>query len=787
MPNAIVGIDNYLIDQLNSAFSKGERIRINVAFLMESGVKLIGSELKKAARRGAKIQVLTGSYMKITEPSALYYLIDILEDNVDIRLYDDKTRIFHPKAYIIDHKKESEVFIGSSNISKSALTYGVEWNYKLLKNAHPDDYRKFSDTFDRLFHFHSLRVTPQVLKKYASTWKKSDFFRELPAYTIEEVKETGVTPRGAQIEALYELRKAREEGITKGLVIAATGVGKTYLAAFDSINFEKVLFVAHREEILNQAERSFKHVRPEDSSGFFSGNRKDMGTDICFATIQTLAREHNLGMFPRGYYDYIIMDEFHHAAADSYLKVLEYFNPNFLLGLTATPYRMDNRDIFTLCEDNVIYELYLKDAIQRDLLVPFKYYGIYDSTDYEKIPYRNGSYIIEDLEKELSKKERAKDIYENYIKFGKKKCLGFCASIKHTEYMTRFFNSQGVRAAAVHSGGTDNENVMGRKEAVEGIQSGKIDVIFSIDIFNEGVDIPAVDFVMFLRPTESFVVFLQQLGRGLRKYPEKEYLTVLDFIGNYKKAHYIPYLLSGENPLRQQKTRRPLDNSYPDGCHVQFDMKVLSLFEELAKTDPLPKRMRDEYFRIKDKLGRRPTRLDMYEGSDIPIREYLKRGWLAYLKSLGELLPEEQKWVGTAAEDFLQTIEKTSMTKSYKIPTIGAFLQQETILPKVHLDAIGKNFRDFYVEHPLHQKDFKDKSNKDWRRWKQADFTKLARKNPVFFLNKNKYFHFDEVNKIFSLNEKLSPYLSILLSEHVKDILAFKRIHYFRRRFKEED
>jgi superfamily II DNA or RNA helicase len=496
----------------------------------------------------------------------------------------------------------------------------------LKKSLAPVDYQKFSDTFDYLYDEHAEPVTEQVLRQYALSWKKSAFVRA-------EVFSDEPEPVGAQIEALYELKKAREEGISKGLVVAATGVGKTYLSAFDSVGFQRVLFVAHREEILRQAEETFRAVRKEGNYGYYCGDRKDKSSDVLFATVQTLGN--HLDKFREESFDYMVVDEFHHAAADSYAKILEHFRPKFLLGLTATPYRTDNRDIFVLCDDNVVYEIYLRDAINRGLLVPFRYYGIFDTTDYSGISVRNGQYVMDELEQELSRIERADMVLDKYRKMAGAKTMGLCASVKHAEYMAGFFNLYKVNAAVVHSGISSCKYKTDRREAVEKLVSGEIQVIFCVDIFNEGVDIPSLDTVLFLRPTESFVVFLQQLGRGLRKHEGKEHLTVLDFIGNYRRAHYLPALLSGNNPVYNENRGRKLkDIEYPQDCVVQFDFKVLDLFEEMAKADPLKKRMVDDYFRIKESLKRRPDRLDVFEGSDIPFREYVKKGWLRFLESV---------------------------------------------------------------------------------------------------------------------------------------------------------
>jgi superfamily II DNA or RNA helicase/HKD family nuclease len=786
LPNAITGINDHLHPYLEEAMQRADRIRLIVAFVMESGAKILVPQLKQAAERGAHIQLLTGRYLSVTEPSAIYYLYDHLEDAVDIRFYNETVRSFHPKFYIFDCGSEGEIFLGSTNISVSALATGEEWYHRILKSEHPDDYLRLSNTFDQLFNCYSEPVTQEILKEYALNWIKPEFVRaeEKAAPAVHLPKPE---PRGAQIEALYYLKEARLEGVDKGVVVAATGVGKTHLAAFDALSFKRVLFLAHRDEIVKQAYDVFQTLRPEELLGFYTGERKDDGADIYFSTVQTLSRSEHLRTFPPDYFDYIIVDEFHHAAAESYRSIIDYFNPRFLLGLTATPFRMDNEDIFALCDDNVIYEISLKQSIERDLLVPFRYYAIYDPTDYDRIKVANGCYVVEDLELELSREERADLILSNYRKLAGERTLGFCVSIKHAEYMADYFSGHGTVAVAVHSGKSGSLHTMDRQGAVEALEKGEIKVVFAVDIFNEGVDIPSVDTVMFLRPTESYVIFLQQLGRGLRKYTDKDYLTVVDFIGNYKRAHYIPLLLAGENPWTSVSpgARRLEDYDYPEGCMVNFDFRIIDLFKELADRDPLPVRMRDTYWRIKQSLGRRPTRLDMYEGSDIPFREYLKDGWLRFLESVEELEPEEEGWLDTPAEEFLKEVEQTRFTKAYKLPTIRAFLHQGTIRERVQLREIGEEMMSFYRDYPLHQKDLNNRSNRNWRSWGVDEFVRLAKNNPVKFLSRGQFFHYDEINKVMYLDSEVEPFLSPKLAFHVDDILIYRGTDYFRRRYKD--
>ena len=791
LSNAITGISDHLEPRLASAIRRADSIRLIVAFVMESGARLLAPELKLAARRGATLKLLTGRYLSVTEPSALYHLMRELGSAIDMRFYSGSVQAFHPKAYILDSGDDADVFVGSSNVSRSALTDGVEWNYRLTKAEHPDDYAKFSATFDTLFDTCSEQITQDVLKAYALTWKRPALVRV--AEEAEAPLQRGYAaaappePRGAQIEALHYLQQARAEGVEKGLVVAATGVGKTHLAAFDSLGFRSVLFLAHRQEIAEQAHKVFASVRPGSTLGLYTGERKDQGAGVFFATVQTLSRPEHLEVFTPDYFDYVVVDEFHHAAADSYRRVIDHFRPRFLLGLTATPFRMDNKDIFAICDDNVIYEISLKQSIDRGLLVPFTYNAVYDPTDYNDVRIANGYYVIEDLEAHLAQTNRADLVLEHYLRLAGRRTLGFCASIKHAEYMADYFSSHGVPATAVHSHQSQVDGTLRRDAAVAALERGEIRVIFAVDIFNEGVDIPSLDTVMFLRPTESYVIFLQQLGRGLRKHPGKRRLTVIDFIGNYRRAHYLPRLLAGENPWDERsRPRTAIDpDDYPEGCIVNFDFRVIQLFEELEKRDPLASRLRDTYWRIKKAIGRRPARVDIYEGSDIPMREYLREGWLRFLESVDELTPEEADWLGTPAESFLRLVERTSLTKAYKLPTIAAFLTGNSISPHARLDDIAASMQAFYTGNRLHQKDLNDASNRDWQQWSRADFARLARRNPVNFLAKGKFFSYDEINRVMHIDEQVHPYLGPELASHVRDILDYRRIDYFRRRFKD--
>ena len=594
--NATIGDKDYLYPKLKQSFKTAITIDIIVSFLMESGAKLLLQDLKEALNRGVKIRILTGNYLKITQPQALYLLKSELKNQVDLRFYNNPNKSFHPKAYMFHNPIDSEIYIGSSNISRGALTSSIEWNYRFLKSNAPNDFKVFYDTFEDLFNNHSLIITDEVLKDYSKQWIRPNIYKDIEK---EERKEDNVInifePRGAQIEALYSLKKSREEGFDKGLVVAATGIGKTYLAAFDSAKYNRVLFVAHREEIIKQAAQSFKNVRKSDDIGFFYGNQKDTKNLFIFALVQSLGKEEYLKeeYFSKDYFDYIIVDEFHHAVSNNYKKIIDYFTPEFLLGLTATPERLDSKDVFALCDYNMVYEVRLKDAINKGWLVPFRYYGIYDETvNYESIDYKNGKYDDKQLEEALMLNKRGELILNHYLKYNSKRAMGFCTSRHHAEYMAKIFNENNIPSAAVYSR-EKGEYSEERNMALSKLTSGELKVIFSVDMFNEGLDIPAIDMVMFLRPTQSSTIFLQQLGRGLRKSKDKTYLNVLDFIGNYKKANLVPFLLSGkEYSSIESKNNRQSDYEFPEECIVDFDFRITDIFKNQAERE----------MKVKDKI-----------------------------------------------------------------------------------------------------------------------------------------------------------------------------------------
>ena len=805
----------YLYYQLTHSMRKADRIDIIVSFLMESGVKMLLEELKQAMKRGATVRILTGNYLGITQPSALYLIKHELGELVDLRFYREKDRSFHPKSYIFHYPDHSEIYIGSSNISRSALTSGIEWNYRFSSYKDPENYEKFYQTFEDLFQNHSIVIDEAELKRYSKTWHRPAAFKDLDRYeSIEEAEDTKVRilfePRGAQIEALCALENSRAEGATRGIVQAATGVGKTYLAAFDSRNYQRVLFVAHREEILNQAAVSFRNVRNSDDYGFFYGKEKTTDKSVIFASVLTLGRTEYLReeYFSAEYFDYIVIDEFHHAVTDQYLRIVNYFKPKFLLGLTATPERMDGRNIYELCDYNVPYEIPLNEAINKGMLVPFHYYGIYDKTDYSGLHLVKGHYSEKDLnEIYLENKDRYELIYKYYRKYGSRRAFGFCSTREHAEKMAMEFSKRGIPSAAVYSGAA-GEYAKDRNAAIEMLKAGEIRVIFSVDMFNEGVDIPSVDMVLFLRPTESPVVFLQQLGRGLRRSAGKEYLNVLDFIGNYEKAGNVRRLLTGKfgssamsyrssNQATNQRSDQSSDQEgIPDDCLIDFDMRLIDLFEELDKKRlKIRDQIQMEYFRVKEKLGRRPSRLDLFTYMDDDIyqlaishaKDNIFKDYLGFLKSLGETTDMEEMLLRGIGKEFLNVLEITNMTKVYKMPVLLAFYHDGDIQTDLTAPQLLQTWKHFFDQN-RNWKDLDKQITYDkYKAISDKDHLKKIITMPVhFLLESGKGFFVEKDGFVISLRSELQGLVHHeAFTEQMKDIIEYRTMDYYRRRYRE--
>ena len=574
-PYALVdGQERLLRDELLRCLRdpRFDRVDLLVSFVMKSGLEQVHGGLLDALDRGARVRVLTTDYLTVTDADALARLLDLAELHPEViatRVFHDPATSFHPKAYLFSSADGAvaATFVGSNNLSASGIAGGIEWAIGA------DQAAPLLTAFERLWSDpRSQQLTHDLLAEYRLRWQPAVH----TAGVVVEPPARPPAPRPVQREALTALEQTRLEGFRRGLVVMATGLGKTWLAAFDTARpqFRRVLFVAHREEILRQSLDVFRRVQPDADLGLYYGGAKQSGARILFAGVQTLAG--NLDQFEPDRFDYIVIDEFHHAAARSYRRVIEHFQPRFMLGLTATPNRMDSADLLALCSDNLVYECPLTEGIERGDLSPFHYFGIADDVDYTPIPWRSGRFDPAALTRAVETQERAQHALDTWRDKGGGRTLAFCVTVSHADFIAEFFRSNGVAAAAVHSGPTSAP----RARSVEQLRAGELQVICTVDMFNEGLDVPEVDTVLMLRPTESPVVFLQQLGRGLRRSDGKDALTVIDFIGNHRSFLIKPRTLLALGTGREASTTKVLE---PCGPAISACRRVLSQLRRRAR------------------------------------------------------------------------------------------------------------------------------------------------------------------------------------------------------------
>ena len=533
--------DLSFLDRIKDCFKKCNSFILSVSFIKKAGLVLFQREIEEALERGAKGRIITSTYQNFTDIASLKDFLawqnkyDNFECHLDMNCFGENG--FHSKGYLFEYDDSIEIIVGSSNITRFALLKNIEWNISLISKNNIESYDEAIKNFEYLWD-RTFKISENVIKQYNFVL---DYAIEKWDMDYINPLTQNIVPNSMQRKALKELTRYRDTGVKRALIISATGSGKTYLAAFDARNFDakRVLFVVHRETILKDAKQTFMNVfGAEKTCGLYTGNSKDLDCDFVFASSNMLAR--HLTEFDKNEFDYICYDEVHHIVAECGKKILNYFNPEFLLGLTATPERMDNQDIFELFEQNVPFELRLRDAINNDLVVPFHYYGIRD----DLINY--GEDDKNKVSKNIAESDNidfiVKEIEKHRLPNGKLKAVAFCTNIAHCSLMANELAMRGYSTVAL----TGENNTGERIKAFNDLQNetNDLEIICTVDILNEGVDIPAINTVLFLRPTESSTIFLQQLGRGLRKYQNKQYLTVLDFIGNdYSRSVQIALAL----------------------------------------------------------------------------------------------------------------------------------------------------------------------------------------------------------------------------------------------------
>lgn len=725
---------------------KCDKFQISVAFITLGGVTPLLQTLKELEKKGIPGEILTSDYLDFSEPLALKKLHSL--SNVKIKMYDTKAANngFHTKGYIFKEKEIYRIIIGSSNMTSAALTTNREWNTKLVSTFQGEMAEDILQEFDELWNSKYAYEYDTFYEEYKQRY---DIIKTQKRIAQEEnvtsLERYRLKPNSMQVRFIANLRKILQHNEQRALLISATGTGKTYASAFAmrELGFKRVLFLVHRATLATQAKNSYQRVFGNAvSMGLVGAGYHQYGKDYVFATVETLNKDAHLQKYKPDEFDCIILDEAHHSSANTYQKVMQYFRPRLFLGMTATPDKRTDNDandnIYEIFHHQIAYEIRLQQAMEEDLLCPFHYFGI---TDLSVVRDTKAKNISEEEFNKLICDERVKHIIEQSEYYGysgdRVKGLIFCSRKQECKELSKKFNDLGYRTVALS--GEDSEevrqNAFERLAMEEGEQTDKtkpLDYIFSVDILNEGVDIVEVNQVIMLRPTQSPIVFIQQLGRGLRKANGKEYVVILDFIGNYNNNFMIPVALSGDRSYNADTIRKYVisgNRTIPGASTIHFDEVAKNkIFHSIDRIRGIKSIIRESYISLKNRLGRTPHLYDFYSNNEVDplviIREY--KTYYGFLESMEKAnycctLTEQEKLI-------LEYLSKTILSgvRPEELEILQLLLRQNTIsietFQKLYQEKYRKNIMEDQVNCALEVLQGKFVSNeKEYQKYETID------------------------------------------------------------------
>ena len=737
-----------LWDELSYRMIGAKLVDILASFVQNSGLAVIEHRLFQLLRQQSVVRIMVSDYLCISDPRSLQRLCDwqerVSEDEefagelqvrlVELKNLPSKPESFHPKSWRIIDAQQSFIAVGSSNLSAAALVSGVEWNLLSTTSSDLASHCEFADEYNALWQI-ATPLTQSAVEAYreiADTYRKKHFEPE------SEDEHHVPDPRPWQKNALSALQRIRDSGYRRALVAVATGMGKTWLAAFDvrqvgeELNRRpRVIVIAHRSHILVQAESALSCVL-EDAFGpgitsWYIGSRSDFSGTLVVASVQKLARPDGLKKLAEERFDYAIIDEVHHAHAPTYRRVLAQLNSTFVLGLTATPERGDGVDVASIFDDNLAHHATIGDGIAEESLVPFHYIGIRDTVDFTQIPWRNGRFDLVELENRVERSERMERLWKALQDHPANRTIVFCCSRRHALFARNWLRIKGLASAAVFSG----EGSDGQIESLNGLRTGKLQALCVVDMFNEGLDIPAVDRVVMLRPTESKVIFLQQLGRGLRAAEGKSRLLVIDFVGNHRIfAHRMLHLLSlAGRDASWRELKRWLGGEPPElpsGCMLDVDLEARDVLAQFIPTGS--KASLETYRALRDEMGRRPQASELFSYGILPRTLSNADGsWFEFVDSEGDLSSQEKQVCGSFGA-WLRTVETTNVNKSYKMVVLRVLLDCGNLFMPVDIHQFASRCRRFMLQHPVLRRDLLEgkhalnhqtATEKEWAKWWQ--------------------------------------------------------------------
>ena len=687
------------------------QFQISVAFITMGGITPLLQTLKELEKRGVKGEILTTNYLNFSEPRALEKLNNL--SNITLKMYDVEASGdgFHTKGYIFRKDEIYRIIIGSSNMTKTALTSNREWNTRVVSTEKGEIAQQVVEEFNELWNSEYALDYDEFYEIYKERYKIIKKQREIArSEELPSIEKYRLQPNSMQVGFIVNLKKIIEAGEERALLISATGTGKTYASAFAmrELGYKRVLFLVHRGQLARQTKKSYQKVFGKNiSMGLVGAGYSDYDADYVFAMVQTLNRDEHLHKYNPDEFDCVILDEAHHSSADTYQKVMNYFKPKLWLGMTATPDKRDDdvagRNIYEIYNYQIAYEIRLQQAMEEDILCPFHYFGISDVSLVDEKQLKSRKMADGDFNL-LTGDERVRHIIEQAEYYGysgdRVKGLIFCSRIDESEELSQKFNALGYRTVALNGSATEDERAnaferlaMDEKDASDEMQP--LDYIFSVEILNEGVDIVEVNQVIMLRPTESPIVFIQQLGRGLRKAEGKEYVVILDFIGNYNNNFMIPVALSGDRSYNPDIIRKYVisgNTTIPGASTVHFDeIAKDKIFSSIDRIKGMKSIIKSSYKNLKNRLGRVPYLIDFYENGEVDplviIREY--KTYQAFLES-----EEKELYVGKISEQELTTLEYLSKTvlsgaRPYELEILKRLMKHEVI----HVDEMKEELQ----------------------------------------------------------------------------------------------
>mgnify|MGYP002321372551 FL=1 len=657
--------------------------------------------------------------MNFSEPRALSKLNEL--SNITIKMYDVETAKegFHTKGYIFKKDEIYRIIVGSSNITSSALTINREWNTKILSTEQgelaKDIFLEFNELWNSKYSLNYNEFYETYKEKYKLIKHQRDIAKKDSITSIEKYK---LKPNSMQVKFIANLRKLIQAGENRAILISATGTGKTYASAFAmrELGFKKVLFLVHRSQLARQSLKSYKNVFSDNiSMGLVGSGYKEYDKDYIFATVQTLNKEDYLKKYAPDNFDCIILDEAHHSSADTYQKIMSYFKPKLWLGMTATPDKRDDniagKNIYEIFNHNIAYEIRLQQAMKEDLLCPFHYFGITDISMLDDKKISSKKMDITDFN-QLVSDERVSHIIKqaNYYGYSGERVKGlvFCSRIDETEELSKKFNALGYRTIALNGNSSEEERTkaferlaMNEEDITDELKP--LDYIFSVEILNEGVDIVEVNQIIMLRPTQSPIVFTQQLGRGLRKAEGKEYTVILDFIGNYKNNFMIPIALSGDKTYNADTIKKYVisgNNTIPGASTIHFDeISKQKIFSSIDKIKGMKSIIRESYSTLKNRIGRVPYLIDFYENGEIDpliiIKEY--KSYQNFLEDI-----EKDLYIGKITDGeklVLEYLSKTVLSgiRPYELEILKQLLNSDNLNKEKLRNNISEKYG-YYID-----------------------------------------------------------------------------------------